>query len=51
MPDGPLVVSTGSLLLSFGLGLVVTVVSALLPARRASRVAPVAELVDRPFTV
>lgn len=44
MPEGPLVVSTRSLLVSFGIGLVVTVVSALLPARRAARVAPVAAM-------
>ena len=44
MPEGPLVVSTRSLLVSFVIGLVVTVVSALLPARRAARVAPVAAM-------
>ena len=44
MPEGPLVVSTRSLLVSFAIGLVVTVVSALLPARRAARVAPVAAM-------
>ncbi|HEX7189594.1 MAG TPA: FtsX-like permease family protein, partial [Actinomycetes bacterium] len=46
MPEGPLVVSTSSLLLAFGVGLVVTVGSALLPARRAARVAPVAAMRD-----
>ncbi len=46
MPDGPLVVSSSSLLLAFVVGLVVTVGSALLPARRASRVAPVAAMRD-----
>ena len=44
MPEGPLVVTTRSLLVSFVIGLVVTVVSALLPARRAARVAPVAAM-------
>ena len=46
MPEGPLVVSPSSLLLAFGVGLVVTVGSALLPARRAARVAPVAAMRD-----
>src|SRR4029079_15771530 len=44
MPEGPLVVSTRSLLVSFAIGLVVTVVSGLLPARRAARVARVAAM-------
>ena len=46
LPDGPLVVSARSLLLAFGVGVVVTVGSALLPARRAARVAPVAAMRD-----
>lgn len=41
MPEGPLVVRPVSLLVAFALGVVVTVGSALLPARRAARVAPV----------
>jgi len=44
MPDGPLVVSSRSLVISFVVGVVVTVASALLPARRAARVAPVAAM-------
>ena len=46
LPDGPLVVSGSSLLLAFAVGVVVTVGSALLPARRAARVAPVAAMRD-----
>jgi putative ABC transport system permease protein len=41
LPEGPLVVRPASLLVAFALGVVVTVASALLPARRAARVAPV----------
>jgi putative ABC transport system permease protein len=41
MPEGPLVVRPASLLIAFVLGVVVTVGSALLPARRAARVAPI----------
>ena len=41
MPEGPLVVRPASLLIAFALGVAVTVGSALLPARRAARVAPV----------
>lgn len=43
---GTLVVSRGSILAAIGLGLVVTVVSAVLPARRGSRVQPIAALRD-----
>lgn len=46
LPDGPLVITSTSLLLAFGIGVVVTVLSALLPARRAARVAPVAAMRD-----
>ena len=41
MPEGPLVVRPASLVIAFVLGVAVTVGSALLPARRAARVAPV----------
>jgi putative ABC transport system permease protein len=41
MPEGPLVMRPGSLIVAFLLGVVVTVASALLPARRAAKVAPV----------
>jgi putative ABC transport system permease protein len=54
LPAGDLVVKPGSLVIAFAVGLVVTVVSALLPARRAARVAPVAAMrsvaVDRTGT-
>ena len=46
LPEGPLVVSPTSLLLAFVVGVVVTVGSALLPARRAAKVAPVAAMRD-----
>ena len=42
LPEGPLVLKASSLATAFVLGMVVTVFSALLPARRAARVAPVA---------
>jgi putative ABC transport system permease protein len=41
MPDGPLVVRPASLAIAFALGVAVTVGSAMMPARRAARVAPV----------
>lgn len=44
IPPGSTVVSARTVVVSLGVGLVVTLVSALLPARRASRVAPVAAL-------
>jgi putative ABC transport system permease protein len=46
LPQSALVVRPGSLVTAFVVGLVVTVVSALLPARRAARVAPVAAMRD-----
>ncbi|MEZ5412322.1 MAG: FtsX-like permease family protein [Acidimicrobiales bacterium] len=46
MPDHALVVSTGAMALAFGVGVVVTVVSAFLPARRAGKVRPIAALRD-----
>ena len=46
LPDGPLVIAPTSLLLAFGVGVIVTVGSALLPARRAARVPPVAAMRD-----
>lgn len=46
LPEGPLALRPGSLLLAFGVGVVVTVVSALLPARRAAKVPPVAAMRD-----
>ncbi len=44
IPPGATVISLSTVLVSLAAGLVVTVVSAVLPARRASRVAPVAAL-------
>ncbi|MDT7569850.1 MAG: putative transport system permease protein [Actinomycetota bacterium] len=46
LPTGDLVVKPSSLLLAFAVGVLVTVASALLPARRAARVAPVAAMRD-----
>jgi putative ABC transport system permease protein len=46
LPESSLVIKPSSLLVAFVIGLVVTVVSALLPARRAARVAPVAAMRD-----
>ncbi len=44
LPDGNAVVSPGSMLLAFGVGVVVTVLSAVAPSRTASRVPPIAAL-------
>jgi putative ABC transport system permease protein len=46
MPDGPTVVSPTAMALSFAVGLIVTVLSAWLPARRAAKIAPFAALRD-----
>ncbi len=46
LPEGPMVISPGSMLISAAVGISVTVVSAWLPARRAGRVPPVAALRD-----
>jgi putative ABC transport system permease protein len=42
MPDGATVISPNAMVLSFAVGVVVTVLSAWLPARRAARIAPIA---------
>ena len=44
LPEGPMVISPGSMLISAAVGISVTVVSAWLPARRAGKVPPVAAL-------
>jgi putative ABC transport system permease protein len=46
LPTGALVINPSSLVLAFAVGVVVTMVSALLPARRAARVAPVTAMRD-----
>ncbi len=46
LPEGGLTVVPGSMVLAFAVGLGVTVLSALLPARRASRIRPIAALRD-----
>jgi len=44
LPDGSAVVSPGSMLIAFGVGIAVTVLSALAPARAAGRMPPIAAL-------
>lgn len=46
MPEGPTIIQASALVTSFLMGLVVTVVSAWLPARRAARISPMAALRD-----
>jgi putative ABC transport system permease protein len=46
MPDGATVISPNAMALSFAVGLIVTVLSAWLPARRAAKIAPFAALRD-----
>ncbi|SED49191.1 ABC transporter permease [Streptomyces melanosporofaciens] len=43
-PDGPLVIAPGTVLISFLVGVVVTMLAAYLPARRAAAVPPVAAM-------
>lgn len=44
LPDGGIVVQRGSLVTAFAVGVVITAISALVPALRASRIAPIAAL-------
>lgn len=41
IPDGPMVISSSALAMSFGVGVAVTTLSAWLPARRAAKIAPI----------
>ncbi|MFJ3792312.1 ABC transporter permease [Kitasatospora sp. NPDC090091] len=52
LPDGPLVIGPSTVIWSVGIGVAVTVLAAWLPARRASRIAPVAAMssVEQPAT-
>ncbi len=46
MPDGAMVISSDAMIVSFVVGVSMTVLSAWLPARRAARIAPIAALRD-----
>ena len=46
IPSGPIVMATGTIVTALVVGVVVTVLSAIAPAMRASRVAPIAALRD-----
>ncbi|MFJ7243376.1 ABC transporter permease [Kitasatospora sp. NPDC098652] len=52
LPDGPLVIAPTTVLTALAVGVLVTLVAAWLPARRASRIAPVAAMsaVEQPAT-
>ncbi|MFD5464673.1 ABC transporter permease [Kitasatospora sp. NPDC127059] len=52
LPDGPLVIAPSTVLIALAVGVLVTLVAAWLPARRASRIAPVAAMsaVEQPAT-
>jgi putative ABC transport system permease protein len=44
LPDAPTVIATRTVIASFAVGTIVTVIAAIMPARRASRVSPLAAL-------
>ncbi|MEV7284178.1 ABC transporter permease [Streptomyces sp. NPDC093252] len=44
VPDGPLVVSPGTVLVALGVGVVITMLAAWLPGRRAAKIPPVAAM-------
>ncbi|MFF7330779.1 FtsX-like permease family protein [Streptomyces sp. NPDC008150] len=44
LPDGPLVVSPGTVLAALGVGIVITMLAAWLPGRRAAKIPPVAAM-------
>jgi len=46
LPDGPTVIAARTVIASFAVGILVTAVAAVMPARRASKVAPLAALRD-----
>ena len=46
LPDGPTVIALRTVIASFVVGIVVTAVAAVMPARKASRVAPIAAIRD-----
>jgi putative ABC transport system permease protein len=46
LPDGPTVVSARTVLVAFAVGILITVLASLIPARKAGRMAPVAAMQD-----
>ncbi|MFF0415396.1 ABC transporter permease [Kitasatospora sp. NPDC004745] len=52
LPDGPLIIAPSTVVTAIAVGVLVTVLAAWLPARRASRIAPVAAMssVEQPAT-